>query len=74
MSTVTDVSSVFAAFLQIVNENSSGTTKLKIVEYGGDKPFEGIFLPNIISILESEPLIFVSLKFKTFKKKHIYNN
>jgi len=62
VSAVTDVIfSVFTAFLQIAFENSAGAMKLKIVEYGGDKPIEGIFIPNIISILESEPLISVSL-------------
>jgi len=71
VSAVTDVPSVLAAFLQIVFENSAGAMKLKVVEYGGDKPIEGIFIPNIISVLESEPLISVSLKFKTFKKEHL---
>ncbi|XP_060839445.1 fatty acid synthase-like isoform X1 [Rhopalosiphum padi] len=56
-SPVTDVSSVFAAYLQIALENSAGAMKVKVVEYGADKPFEGIYMPNVVNILESEPLI-----------------
>jgi len=58
---VTDVSNVFAAFLQIVLENSAGAMKVKVVEYGADKPFEGIYMPSVVNILESEPLISVSI-------------
>lgn len=36
--------------------------KVKVVEYGADKPFEGIYMPNVVNILESEPLISVSIK------------
>jgi len=43
-------------------ENSAGALKVKVVEYGGDKPFEGIFIPNVVNILESEPLISVSIE------------
>lgn len=59
---MTDVSNVFAAFLQIALENSAGAMKVKVVEYGADKPFEGIYMPNVVSILESEPLISVSIE------------
>ncbi|VVC29836.1 Hypothetical protein CINCED_3A014905 [Cinara cedri] len=57
VSAVTDVSGVLATYLQIALENSGGASKLKVIEYGGDKPFEGIYMPNIVNILESEPLI-----------------
>lgn len=36
--------------------------KVKVVEYGADKSFEGIYMPNVVNILESEPLISVSMK------------
>ncbi|XP_050423114.1 fatty acid synthase-like isoform X2 [Adelges cooleyi] len=52
-----DVINTFAIFLQIVLENSAGAMKIKLVEFGADKPFEGIFMPNIVNVLESEPLI-----------------
>jgi len=42
-------------------ENSAGAMKVKVVEYGADKPFEGIFMPNVVNILESEPLISVCI-------------
>lgn len=58
-SSVLDISSVFAAYLQIALENSAGAMKVKVVEYGADKPFEGIYMPNVVNILESEPLISV---------------
>lgn len=63
VSPVTNVLNVFAAYLQIVLENSAGAMKLKIIEYGADKPFEGIFIPNVVNILESEPLISVIIKY-----------
>lgn len=59
---VSDVTSVFAAYLQIALENSSGAMKVKVVEYGGDKSFEGIYMPNVVNILESEPLITVTIE------------
>lgn len=58
----TEISSIFSAYLQIALENSSGAIKVKVVEYGADKPFEGIYMPNVVNILESEPLISVSSK------------
>jgi len=61
-SPVTDVSNVFAAYLQIALENSAGAMKIKVVEYGADKQFEGIYMPNVVNILESEPLISVSIE------------
>lgn len=68
-----NVYNVFAAYLQLVLENSAGAMKLKVVEYGADKPFEGIFMPNIVNIVESEPLISVSLKFKIIRMNTYYN-
>ncbi|KAE9527019.1 hypothetical protein AGLY_013667 [Aphis glycines] len=56
-STQTELSDLFSAYLQIVLENSAGAVKVKVVEYGGDKSFEGIYMPNVVNILESEPLI-----------------
>lgn len=47
--------------------------KIKVVEYGANKSIEGIYMPNVVNILESEPLISVSkrkLKILTFG----YNN
>ncbi|XP_022172738.1 fatty acid synthase-like isoform X2 [Myzus persicae] len=52
-----NILNIFTAYLQIVLENSAGAIKVKVVEYGADKPFEGIYMPNIVNILESEPLI-----------------
>jgi len=60
----TEISDIFSAYLQIVLENSAGTVKVKVIEYGADKPFEGIYMPNVVNILESEPLISVSIKVK----------
>jgi fatty acid synthase, animal type len=57
----TKISDIFSAYLQIVLENSAGAIKVKVVEYGADKPFEGIYIPNVVKILESEPLISVSI-------------
>ncbi|XP_025419053.1 fatty acid synthase-like [Sipha flava] len=57
ISSVTDVTNVFAAYLQVALENSAGAMKVKVVEFGGDKPFEGIYMPTVVNILESEPLI-----------------
>jgi len=57
VSSVTDVTNVFAAYLQVALENSAGAMKVKVVEFGGDKPFEGIYMPTVVNILESEPLI-----------------
>jgi len=57
-----DILNIFTAYLQIVLENSAGAAKVKVVEYGADKPFEEIYMPNIVNILESEPLISVSIK------------
>lgn len=61
MSPITDISSVFATFLQIALENSAGAMKVKVVECGGDKSFENIYMPNVVNILESEPLISVCI-------------
>jgi len=36
--------------------------KVKVVEYGANKPYEGIYMPNVVNILESEPLISVSIE------------
>jgi len=58
----TEISNIFSAYLQIILENSAGAVKVKVVEYGEDKPFEKIYMPNIVNILESEPLISVSIK------------
>lgn len=57
-----NILNIFTAYLQIVLENSAGAIKVKVVEYGADKPFEGIYMPNIVNILESEPLISVSIE------------
>lgn len=67
MSPVTNVLSIFATYLQIALENSAGAMKLKVVEYGADKSFEGIFIPNVVNILESEPLISVNIKDLKYK-------
>lgn len=48
--------------MQIALENSSGAIQLKVVEYGADKSIEGIFLPDVVKILESEPLVSVNIK------------
>lgn len=61
-SPITDITGVFATYLQIALENSAGAMKVKVVEYGADKPFEGIYMPNVVNILESEPLISVSIQ------------
>lgn len=53
---------MFAVYLQIALENIAGAMKVKVVEYGADKSFEGIFMPNVVNILESEPLISVCTK------------
>lgn len=53
---------IFSTYLQIVLENSGGALKLKVVEYGADKTFEGIYMPSVVSVLESEPLISVSIR------------
>lgn len=65
--------SVFASYLQVALENSSGAMKVKVVEFGGDKPFEGIFMPNVVSMLESEPLTSVSIQVKIYDE-HSLNN
>ncbi|XP_008180398.1 fatty acid synthase isoform X2 [Acyrthosiphon pisum] len=52
-----NILNIFTVYLQIVLENSAGAMKVKVVEYGADKPFEGIYMPNVVNILESEPLI-----------------
>jgi len=57
-----NILNIFTVYLQIILENSAGAMKVKVVEYGADKPFEGIYMPNIVNILESEPLISVSIK------------
>jgi len=62
---------VLTIYLQLALENSAGAMKLKVVEYGADKPLEGLFLTNIINILESEPLISVSPI--NIEKENIYN-
>lgn len=67
-SPFTDVLNVFAAYLQIALENSAGAMKLKVIEYGADKPFEGIYMPNVVNILESEPLISVIIRILHLKK------
>jgi len=61
-SPLANILNIFTAYLQIVLENSAGAMKVKVVEYGADKPFEGIYMPNIVNILESEPLISVSIE------------
>lgn len=57
-----NILNIFTVYLQIILENSAGAMKVKVVEYGADKPFEGIYMPNIVNILESEPLISVSIE------------
>lgn len=57
-----NIYNIFTAYLQIVLENSAGVMKVKVVEYGADKPFEKIYMPNVVNILESEPLISVSIE------------
>ncbi|CAI6345632.1 unnamed protein product [Macrosiphum euphorbiae] len=52
-----NILNIFTVYLQIVLENSAGAMKVKVVEYGADKPFEEIYMPDIVNILESEPLI-----------------
>ncbi|KAH1002410.1 hypothetical protein HUJ04_008498 [Dendroctonus ponderosae] len=42
---------------QLVLENSSGASKLKITEYLNEKPIEASLLAQITEILESEPMI-----------------
>lgn len=44
---------------QLVLENSSGASKLKVTEYLNEKPIEASLLPQITEILESEPMIAV---------------
>lgn len=57
-----NILNIFTAYLQIVLENSAGAMKVKVVEYGADKPFEEIYMPHVVNILESEPLISVSIE------------
>lgn len=57
-----NILNIFTVYLQIVLENSAGAMKVKVVEYGADKPFEGIYMPDVVNILESEPLISVSIE------------
>jgi len=71
VSPVTNLFDVLTIYLQLALENSAGAMKLKVVEYGADKPLEGLFLTNIINILGSEPLISVSPV--NIEKENIYN-
>lgn len=64
-----DVLSIFTTFLQIALENSAGAMKVKVVEYGANKSLEELFTPNVVNILESEPLISVNIN-KSLKIKH----
>lgn len=61
-SPIPNVSNVLAAYLQITLENSAGALKIKIIEYGANKNFEDIYMPDVVNILESEPLISVFIK------------
>lgn len=47
-------------------ENSNGAMKLKVVEYGADKLLEELYIPNVVNILESEPMVSVSNKTQSF--------
>lgn len=46
--------------VQLVIENNPGASKLKIVEAGGETPFENLFVSKLIDIVESEPTFSVS--------------
>ncbi|XP_025199126.1 fatty acid synthase-like isoform X2 [Melanaphis sacchari] len=69
VSSQTEISDIFSSYLQIVLENSAGAIKVKVVEYGADKPFEEIYMPNIVNILESEPLISLDATLVTTQKQ-----
>lgn len=40
--------------------------KLKVVEYGPDKLLEELYMPNVVNILKSEPMVSVSNKSQNF--------
>lgn len=61
ISPVNDLPNIFIIYLQLVLENSAGEMKVKVVEYGADKSLEDLYMPSIVHILESEPLISVSI-------------
>ena len=48
--------------LQIALENSGGALKMKVAEVPGERPPENLLAPAIIDILESEPMLSVSMK------------
>lgn len=49
------------SLLQLALENSAGALKLKVVELGTDRVPENILAPQIIDILEAEPMLSVSV-------------
>lgn len=53
---------VLTAYLQIVLENSGGAMKVKVIEFDSNNSYDQIYMPRIVDILESEPLISVRKK------------
>lgn len=53
---------MLTSYLQIALENSAGAMKIKVIEFGADKTLEQLYMPNVVNILESEPLISVSMR------------
>ncbi|XP_063240366.1 fatty acid synthase isoform X2 [Bacillus rossius redtenbacheri] len=47
--------------LQIVLENSGGALKLKVAELGGNRPSDALLAPEMVAILESEPMLHVDI-------------
>nr|CAD7446740.1 unnamed protein product [Timema bartmani] len=47
--------------LQVVLENSGGALKLKVAELAGIRPADSLLAPDVVSILESEPIIHVEI-------------
>lgn len=56
------VQHALTSLLQLALENSAGALKMKVVELGTDRMPENILAPTIVNILESEPMLDVSLK------------
>jgi hypothetical protein len=57
---VSGLHQILVAIIGLVIENNPGASKLKIVETGGDVPFENLLASKLVEIVESEPTFSVS--------------
>lgn len=58
----TPVQLALTSLCQLALENSSGALKMKVVELGTNRMPENLLAPTIVDILESEPMLSVSLR------------